>query len=72
MNAPNKPTMSDPKWKCPLCGDTNVQISLPAWHTETEDGELTYVETDTEAEVKYWYCEKCNESDFGEPDRVNP
>jgi hypothetical protein len=62
--------MSNPKWKCPNCGSTDVQISLPAWHTETADGTLTYVETDSEADVQGWYCDACNDADHGEPDRV--
>lgn len=61
-----------PKWKCPRCGSAaNVQVCLPAWHTETEDGELTYQTTDAEADISAWYCEECNDSDHGEPARVN-
>ena len=59
------------RWKCPRCGSTDVQISLPAWHTETEDGTLTYVETDAYADVQAWYCDACNDSDEGEPNKVN-
>lgn len=58
------------KWKCPECGSTDVQVSLPAWHTETEDGSLTYVETDAEASIAYFYCPSCGASEAGEPSRT--
>lgn len=61
-----------PKWKCPKCGSTDVQISLPAWFTEDADGNLTHKSTDEEADVAAWYCEDCNDSDHGEPERVDP
>lgn len=59
-----------PRWQCPHCKSVKVQIGLPAWHTET-DGRLTYVETDTEADVMWWYCPECNSSDTGEPDHYD-
>jgi hypothetical protein len=62
--------MSAPKWQCPECKSTNVQISLPTWYTETQDGELTMVETDAEASIKWFFCADCDYSDDGEPDRV--
>lgn len=60
--------MSESRWKCPECGSTKVQIGLPAWHTETQDYELTYVETDAEADIMWWYCPDCDESDSGAPE----
>jgi DNA-directed RNA polymerase subunit RPC12/RpoP len=60
--------MSAPRWKCPSCGGTDVQISLPTWYTETLDGDLTMVETDSDACVSWWYCETCSETGDGEPD----
>lgn len=48
--------MSAPRWKCPECGSKNMQISLPAWHTETDE----------EADVMWW-CPDCNATGHGEP-----
>lgn len=59
--------MSENRWKCDHCGGTNVQVSLPAWHIETQDGELKYVETDWEADIMWWYCPDCDESGSGFP-----
>lgn len=64
--------MNDSRWECPKCGSTNVQISLPAWHTETKEGGLTYLETDYEADVMWWYCPDCDESGSGYPSEVHP
>jgi len=60
----------DSRWKCPKCGSTHVQISLPTWYRETSDGSLTLVSTDGEADVQFWHCEKCEASDSGEPARA--
>jgi hypothetical protein len=60
----------DSRWKCPQCSSKNVQIGLPAWHTETTDMVLTYVETDSEADIMWWYCADCGESDSGHPAEV--
>lgn len=60
--------MNKPKWKCNVCGSTNVQISLPTWFRETTDGELTMVEPDSEATILWWYCEACDETDGGPPE----
>jgi len=57
------------RWACPECGSLQVQISLPAWHVETTDGQLVFVETDAEADPRSWYCEECTESGNGEPRR---
>lgn len=57
------------KWKCPACGSHNVQISLPTWYKETQDGQLEAVEVDSEADVLWWWCEDCDESELGEPNR---
>lgn len=59
------------KWKCPKCGSLEVQISLPAWHTEDEYG-LSYIQTDEDAEVLYWLCNACEEAGEGEPAKVEP
>lgn len=58
-----------PKWRCPNCNSTDVEISLPTWYTETDDGELHFVDIDAEADVLWWYCNHCSESDSGEPTR---
>ena len=60
----------DSRWKCPKCGSTHVQVSLPTWYRETSDGTLVMVNTDGEASVQFWYCEECEESSSGEPDRA--
>lgn len=63
--------MSEPRWRCPECKSTHVQIGLPAWHSETKDFKLTYIETDFEAQIMWWYCLNCDESGHGQPDE-NP
>ncbi len=65
-----------PRWKCPCCESTNVQISFPTWYHETVTGkdqagaDLEFVETDAEADILWWYCENCEESDSGSPVEV--
>lgn len=59
----------NPRWKCPECGSLKVQIGLPAWHYEGRDS-LVYVETDAEADIMWWYCEDCQETDSGQPEEV--
>jgi rubrerythrin len=61
-----------PRWKCPSCGSTNVQISLPTWYRETDDYALEMVDTDSEADISYWFCEDCDSSESGEPDENIP
>lgn len=58
------------RWKCPKCKSLDVEISLPAWHFESKELELTYVETDAEAQPLAWYCNDCGETDSGAPERV--
>jgi hypothetical protein len=65
VNAPRP--RAESRWACPKCKSLNVQVALPAWHHESAGLNLTYVETDGEAEVLYWFCEDCEESDSGEP-----
>lgn len=65
-------TAKTPRWQCPKCDGTNVQISMPTWYTETTDYELTFVEPDVEAEVLWWYCMDCDETDSGEPAEFDP
>jgi hypothetical protein len=57
--------MSTPRWKCSDCGSTNVQVSLPTWYTETLDKiePLEMVETDSDAEVMYWWCVDCENTE---------
>ena len=62
-------SVSDSRWKCPRCGSTDVQVSLPTWYRETSGGTLVLVNTDGEAEVQYWHCEACEEGGSGEPAR---
>jgi len=59
---------SNSRWKCPHCGSPDVQIGLPAWHTESKDFEVRYVETDLEADIMWWYCPNCDESGSGQPE----
>lgn len=58
------------RWRCPNCGSEKVQISLPVWFREYADGELVEVEVDAEAEIRWWYCDDCDESDDGAPEEV--
>lgn len=57
-------------WRCRVCASEHVQVSLPVWFHEYQDGELRAVEVDAEADVKWWYCEDCGETGDGEPVRV--
>ena len=63
-------SVPDSLWKCPECGSTHVQVSLPTWYRETSGGALVMVNPDGEASVQYWYCEECDESSSGEPERA--
>jgi hypothetical protein len=56
-----------PRWSCPTCGSKNVQIALPTWHRESLNGDLQFVEVDSEAEPLWWYCEDCYAVDDGSP-----
>lgn len=58
------------RWKCPECGSQSVQISLPTWYYEGKDYSLTFVQTDSDADVMYWYCDDCNEGGRGMPEEV--
>lgn len=58
------------RWQCPACHGRNVQISLPARHIENTDFTIKYIETDIEAEILWWYCPDCNESDTGQPEEA--
>ena len=64
---PNQKTTDLPRWACPRCHGTDVQVLLPAWHYETRGHHLTTVQTDEGAAVMAWYCEDCVESDSGRP-----
>ena len=60
-----------PRWECPNCGSTNVQIALPAWYRETANG-LSFVDADEEADALYWCCDDCDHAGEGRPiDRFN-
>jgi hypothetical protein len=65
VNAPRPHAES--RWACPKCKSLNVQVALPAWHRETAGLNLEFVETDAEADVLFWFCEDCEESDSGMP-----
>lgn len=57
-----------PRWCCPSCKSLRVQISLPTWYRESSDFSLTFVQTDSDADPLYWYCESCEETGTGAPD----
>lgn len=61
---------SPSRWVCPDCR-SEVQISLPTWYIERQDGTLEFVETDDEADALYWYCPKCDISCQGQPAEAN-
>lgn len=65
-DATDKPQAPN-RWRCRECGSDKVQIALPAWFREDVDHELTYIEADAEADVLWWVCEDCGESDSGAP-----
>jgi hypothetical protein len=68
----NEPTASrKPRWRCPKCHGTEVQISLPAWFEESTDHELRHVGTDDEADVMAWWCPECNGGGAGEPEEAD-
>jgi hypothetical protein len=55
------------RWKCPDCGSQNVQIRLPVWFSEYQDGELVEVSIDGEADPQAYYCEDCFACENGFP-----
>jgi hypothetical protein len=55
------------RWKCPQCGSPKVQIRLPVWFTEYQDGELVQVNIDEEADPEAYYCERCYACEKGAP-----
>lgn len=55
------------RWKCPKCGSINVQVSLPVWFREYQDGCLVEISVDEEADPSGWYCEDCTECEAGSP-----
>lgn len=61
----------DGRWRCSHCKSHNVQISLPTWYYESQGNDLTFVETDGDADISWWYCEDCDEADNGQPEDVN-
>lgn len=56
------------RWRCPSCKGTKVQVGLPAWFIEREDYSLRQVEIDAEADIMWWYCPDCGETDTGSPE----
>jgi hypothetical protein len=62
------------RWRCPCCKSLNVQVSLPTWYHENihtaGDTDLVFVETDSDADISWWYCEDCEETDYGQPEDV--
>lgn len=66
-----EPAVVDPpRWRCPCCKGTNVQISFPTWYRETRDNDLQYIDVDSEAEILWWYCDDCDETDIGSPEEI--
>lgn len=57
------------KWKCWLCSSPDVHIALPAWFVEDDAGVLTYLDTDFEAAVLFWYCTSCGMTQQGTPSK---
>lgn len=55
------------RWQCPHCGSENVQIRLPVWFTEYQDGELVEVSIDEEADPEAYYCADCYACENGSP-----
>ena len=55
-----EPMQAKPRWKCPTCNGTKVQVCYRAWYRETADFELHPVDIDTEGDAKY-YCDDCGE-----------
>jgi hypothetical protein len=64
--APEQPLVS--RWRCPCCKSRNVQVSLPTWYRESMTHDLQFVDTDAEADIAWWYCDDCGETDSGIPD----
>ena len=56
------------KWACPACQSRDVHIALPVWFAETQDGDLTQIQVDSEAEPLYWCCNVCYADGIGSPD----
>jgi hypothetical protein len=57
-----------PRWECPECGSTNVQIAKATWYRETANG-LTLVDADTVSQPLFWYCDDCRSMDGRPIDR---
>ena len=62
--------MTASRWQCPACKSANVSISLPTWYHDNDDGELTLVQVDEEADPLYWACNDCYADGQGEPTRT--
>jgi hypothetical protein len=56
------------RWRCPKCKSRNVQVSLPTWYYESMTHDMVPVEVDSEADISWWYCEDCEETDSGAPE----
>lgn len=62
--------MENSRWQCSVCNSKNVQVSLLAWHYETKDKELIYVDSLTESAIVGWVCCDCGEGDWHSPKEV--
>lgn len=68
ITAATRPVES--RWRCPCCKSLNVQVSLPTWYYESVDHDLIFADTDAEADISWWYCQDCDETDNGQPEDV--
>ena len=58
------------RWTCPACGSADVQVRLPVWFREYQDGELVEVSIDSEADPQAYYCGDCFACESGSPVRA--
>ena len=63
---PNQKTTDLPRWACPLCHGTDVQVLMQSWYRETRGYNLTAV-GDPEGDILRWSCEDCDENAEGKP-----
>lgn len=57
---------SKPRWKCPHCGSTAVQVCYDSWYYERDNFKLRPL-WPGEGGVRYWLCENCDTTDCGAP-----
>jgi hypothetical protein len=61
------PSTAPPRWRCPKCGSTDVEISLPVWFVETQDLHLQQRDIDGEADPLWWFSNHCEATDTDTP-----